>query len=50
VIDADAPASASVGQTAPFAPAAGLVNVAQGRAVPADITGYLVTRTCGARP
>jgi len=48
VIDADAPASASVGQTAPSRQLLGLVNVAQGRAVPADITGYLVTELAGA--
>jgi FtsP/CotA-like multicopper oxidase with cupredoxin domain len=41
VIDAAAPASASVGQTAPSRQLLGLVAVAKGRPVPADITGYL---------
>ncbi len=41
VIDAAAPASASVGQTAPSRQLLGLVAVVKGRPVPADITGYL---------
>jgi FtsP/CotA-like multicopper oxidase with cupredoxin domain len=43
VIDAAAPASGSVGQTAPSRQLLGLVTVAPGQPVPADITGYLVT-------
>ena len=48
VIDAAAPDSASVGQTAPSRQLLGMVIVTQGRAVPADITGYLATELVAA--
>ncbi len=48
VIDAAAPASASVGQHAPSRQLLGLVTVAPGRKVPADLTGYLVAELTSA--
>lgn len=48
VIDAATPAGASVGQAAPSRQLLGWVNVAAGRAVPADITGYLAAELSAA--
>jgi len=41
VIDDAAPASASIGNAPPSRQLLGIVNVAQGKTVPADISGYL---------
>lgn len=48
VIDAATPASASVGQAAPSRQLLGWVSVTPGRAVPADLTGYLAAELAAA--
>jgi L-ascorbate oxidase len=48
VIDADAPASASVNQVAPSRQLLGMVDVSPGRPVPADITAYLTAQLAAA--
>jgi L-ascorbate oxidase len=48
VIDAAAPAAASVGQAAPSRQLLGVVRVAKGRTVPADIGAYLATELSNA--
>lgn len=48
VIDADAPPSANVDRAAPSRQLLGVVEVAQGRMVPADITGYLAAELAAA--